>query len=187
MELFLFAIPLGLLLGWLLRGSLKNLENVHLKGLLIIPVAFLLRFLVNSPDLISGSWLSFLIKYFPCLNILAYICLFLFAFLNLNFVSMRLFALGTLLNAIAIFANGGKMPFEINEAEKAGIKQMLISLAKAGSANLPSNRSALFWQLGDWIPVPGLRIYKLVSIGDIVLFVALTVLIAEMMTRNKEN
>lgn len=186
MELFLLAIPLGLILGWLKKGSLNNIEKVQLKGLLIIPLAFFLRFLVNSPDLVAATRLSFLIKYFPFLNILAYLGLFLFAFLNSGLASMRLFASGTLLNAAAIFANGGKMPFEISEAEKAGIKQLLLSLAEAGSANLPSNRSALLWQLGDWIMVPGLRTYKLVSIGDIVLFAALVILIVELMTIKKE-
>jgi hypothetical protein len=187
MELFLFAIPLGLLIGIATKGSLKNLEKAPLNALAFIPVAFIIRFLVNNPDLFTGTSFSFIIPYFPYLNILAYFMFLYFAYRNLHLKSIRLFALGTIFNAIAIFANGGKMPFEIPEAERFGIKNMLVGLAKAGSAHLPSNRSALFWQLGDRIPVPGLRTYKLVSFGDVILFIALIFLIAELMNYNKED
>lgn len=181
MELFLLAIPIGLILGWLRGGNKKNLENSYIRGLSLVLFAFLLRFLVNSPDLAKDFNIGFLINYFPILNILAYIILFVFAYLNRRLTSIKFFALGVLLNAIPIILNGGKMPFEIKEAKKFGIAETLINLSKEGSANIPSNRNAILWPLGDLIPLRGIRFYKLFSIGDIVLFFSLALLISELM------
>ncbi|MCX7831647.1 MAG: DUF5317 domain-containing protein [Actinobacteria bacterium] len=177
----MLAIPLGLLIGWLRGGNTRNLENSYIRGLSLVLIAFLLRFLVNSPDLAKDLNIGFLIVYFPFINIFAYIVLLIFAYLNLRLISIRVFAFGTLLNAIPIVLNGGKMPFELNEARKVGMAETLIKLSKEGSANIPSNRDALFWPLGDLIPLRGIRFYKLVSIGDIVLFFALVLLISELM------
>lgn len=187
MELFFLSIPLGLIIGLLLRGSVKNIAEANLRHLYLILVAFLIRFLVNSPDAANSLGLQFLIPLFPILNIFSYTLLFLFAFSNIRFVGIKLFTLGTLLNAMPIILNGGKMPFELKEAEKIGMAEMLLKLSRAGSANIPSNRSAVLWQLGDFIVFPGIRFQKLISVGDIVLFVAFTVLIAELMLVNHEN
>lgn len=183
MELFLLAIPLGIFLGWLLKGNLKNLEQAEIKGLFLIFFAFFLRLLVNSPDFAISMGLKNLIPYFPILNVFAYLFLFVFSFLNWKLFSMKFFAFASALNALPIFLNGGKMPFEIREAEKVGLKDALIELSKAGSANIPSNRDAILWPLGDFIPLKGLRYYKLVSIGDIALFFAFALLIAELMRK----
>lgn len=181
MDLMILSIPLGILLGYLFGGSLSLLEKAKIKGLYAIFLAFLFRFMANSPDLTIKLGLAFLNDYLSIINILAYILLYIFVFLNLNYLSIKLFAASQTLNFLPIFLNGGKMPFEINAAKKAGTYDLLFNLYKKGAAILPSNKNTWLWFLGDWIILPGFRIPKLISLGDIFLSISTALIIAELM------
>lgn len=79
------------------------------------------------------------------------------------------------------------MPFEVEIAKSYSAAEHLNLLAKSGAPYLPSSKSAKFWWLGDYIPLRGLRMYKLVSIGDLVIFVALILIIVELMRGRKKS
>lgn len=184
MDLVVLSVPLGIILGYLRKGSLKNLENAYIKYLWIAFLAFFLRFFSNSPDLISSAGLEFLNNYLNIMNMVAFILLFLFAGANFKYFSMKIFTLGQALNALPIFLNAGRMPFEISAAQKAGTLEMLKNFYSQGAAIIPSDKSAILWQLGDYIILPGFVHAKLISIGDIVLFFAMALFVSDLMISN---
>jgi hypothetical protein len=182
MDLMIISIPLGILLGYLAGGNLSSLEKARINGLYLIFLAFLFRFLANSPDLAEKAGLGLLNPYLFLINILAYILLYIFAALNWNYLGIKLFTASQTINVLPIFLNGGKMPFEVEAARKAGTYEILIDLYRKGAAILPSNKNAILWYLGDWIILPGFRVAKLISIGDIFLALAASLIIAELMS-----
>lgn len=181
MDYVIFVIPLAVLAGYLLGGSLKNLEQARIRGLWIIFVSFLLRLTANIPDAFENGPLAWLNSYLNIVNLISFFLLAAFCLLNINYRSFKLFFIGTLLNLIPIIGSKGRMPYEVSQAEKYGVIRTIKTLEQLGAPYAPSNHSAPFWWLGDWIAAPGLRSYKLISIGDILIVVAIFFVIIELM------
>jgi hypothetical protein len=87
---------------------------------------------------------------------------------------------GFLLNATAIFLNGGAMPVSAKAAETAGIT---LNVTKEGLYALINGNTRL-WFLGDIIPLTFLRNFA-ISIGDIIAAVGLMLFIITGMKQSK--
>ena len=148
----------------------EMIPNVKFWWLIIISV--LLRWLP-----FGFSETSSLVDFTRVCMILSY-TLLLFALLrNMQIWSVRIIALGTLLNFLAIIANHGFMPVS-SDAISLANKTLLempsngISLTGLGGVILPVDGTRL-WLLTDIIPVSSIS--TVFSIGDIVLGIGILV------------
>lgn len=93
--------------------------------------------------------------------------------LNLRLPGMPLAALGALLNALAVLANGGHMPVFPWALEAAGLGGYRPLLEGAGDgAHLLVEGEAPLGFLGDWIPLPGV----VLSPGDLLILLGVFLL-----------
>jgi hypothetical protein len=160
--MFIHAIIIAVAIGYILKGRLKNLEQVEMKAFALILVSFILEFLIVM--LIKKSILQ--IGTLTCiLDIAMYLLIFVFTFMNRKNKLIFLMGIGFLLNAIPIFLNGGAMPVS-SVAFKMLNSNAEIDIEKLGLYTL-INQDTKLWILGDIIPFRGF-IKSIVSIGDII-------------------
>lgn len=105
--MFVYSIIIAIALGFILRGNLKNLGNVKLDGLYLVFVGFAIDAamqLLGRYNLLKINNITFVADVFM------YVLIFVFVYKNKKNICALLLGLGSLLNAIAIFSNGGAMP-----------------------------------------------------------------------------
>lgn len=159
--MFIQGIIVAIIIGYALKGRLKNFERVDLKGLYLVAIAFMLEFLVIiliRKSIINQGIITYLV------DLSMYIILFYFVYLNKKDPFILMIGLGSLLNAVPIFLNGGSMPVSHEAAVKVGL---IMDITKEGLYNV-INGNTRFWFLSDIIP------YKIISnlvisIGDIII------------------
>jgi hypothetical protein len=105
------------------------------------------------------------------LHLLSYALAAWFVAVNARTPGVMVMAAGGALNILAIAANGGVMPGDSAAVERSGLT---IGEGFANSATLAQPRLAV---LGDVIPVPAGPLANVLSIGDLVLFAGLLVLL----------
>lgn len=179
----LWALLLGLLIGFLRRGSLANLAQLDLRAGWLVLLAMLLQILIFPLGKGAQPLISWGTEY---LHIASYVFLWLFALANYREWALGTMALGMLLNFIVITANGGYMPASLEALQAAGktaVIESLLTTGRSGNVILMSEQTKLNF-LGDvfWLPswVPGASAF---SIGDLVLAVGIIWLLQAKMTR----
>lgn len=158
--MFIYAIFLAIIIGYILKGRLRNFENVKIHWLSLIFTSFFIEFVIVmliQQGIISRGPVTY------SLNLIMYGILFIFIYKNRNNLYLLIIGAGFILNAIPIFLNGGAMPVSSHAAQLAGLT---MNIEKEGLYTLISNQTRL-WYLGDIIPFIALRNY-VVSIGDII-------------------
>ncbi|MCG0239867.1 MAG: DUF5317 domain-containing protein [Firmicutes bacterium] len=100
---------------------------------------------------------------------------------NRRYPGVWLILLGVILNGVAIAANGGRMPVDVEAARSVGLE---VASLEAGAdpkhvALTPETRLPF---LGDVIPVSP-PVGRVISIGDIAILVGLFLLIQDLMER----
>lgn len=167
--MFIEALILSIIIGYILHGSLKNLNPESIKGIYIVIVAFLIEaimvFLIGKVLLIRGT-----ITY--CFNLLMYIMIFIFIFLNRKNPWIVIMGIGFLLNAIPIFLNGGAMPVSTGAAVATGLPKNISREGLYIFRDL-NTKAAL---LADNIPINFIG-HFVVSIGDIIAAVGMSLFI----------
>jgi hypothetical protein len=175
--MFIEGLIISIIIGYILKGKLENLINIEIKFIWIAFVSYLIKFAVFIPirhDFINRSIYTFII------DIFMYLLMFTFIYLNRKNIYLLFMGLGFLLNAIAIFSNGGAMPVSERAMKVAGLA---MNIPKQG-LYMVSNSSTKFYYLCDVIPIAILR-HTVVSIGDIISTLAFMGLIITTM-RQKE-
>lgn len=170
------AFVLSILVGFLRRGRLGNLGRVPLRHfyLFVLPLVVFTGAYLASRTTADGS----LLPYVRAANILQYVVLLAAIGLNLHLRGMWLAGVGTLLNFLAVAANGGMMPVSKRALEAARLTELL-------NAQHGFIRHAIMTPethlkpLGDIIPVPGFAFIlpQVASIGDVLVAVAVFVLV----------
>jgi len=153
--LILVGIILAVAVALLRGGRLERLSDLGLKFLPLVWLALVMRSLVAVLESRGMLWA-------PWLQVVAYIILLGVLGLNLAAPGMKLFGLGSLLNFLAIAANGGAMP-----VSPGALAFLEMSVTPSGTHTLLTAESRL-WFITDiiplWMPYP-----QVISIGDIVL------------------
>lgn len=163
--MFIEAIVLAIIIGYIAGGRLKRLEDADIKGIYLVFTAFLteavIMFLIRKGIVQRGT-----ITY--VLDVLMYGQLAVFTWINRKNPWLVIAGMGFLLNAIPIFINGGAMPVSVEAAVKSGF------VSSAQEANLEARglytavtESTKLWFLGDVIPKRFIM-KSVISIGDIV-------------------
>lgn len=177
--MFIEAIVISIIIGYILKGNIKNLENINISKLYLVFIGFgievIINILIMNGILIRGT-LTFI------LDLIMYILIFIFAYYNKKSLYLVIMAMGFLLNAIPIFLNGGAMPVSSSAARTAGLTQ---NVAKEGLYKLIDSNTK-FGFLGDVIPLTIFRHFA-ISIGDIISAIGLMFFIIYGMRIKKSN
>ena len=174
--MFIEALIFAVIIGYILKGKIKNLENVDIKCTYLVFISFFIEFFIVI-SIKSGFFDIGIFTYI--LDFIMYSLLIAFIYFNRKNKYIVLMGLGFLLNAIPIFLNGGAMPVSAKAAETAGIT---LNISKEGLYTL-INENTRVWFLGDIIPLTFLRNFA-ISIGDIIAVVRVNVIYNY---RNEEN
>lgn len=175
--MFIQAIIFSIIIGYILKGKLKNFESVDIKGLYAVTFSFILQFIVIML-IRKGLLHAGIIIY--VLHLIMYILLFYFVYLNRQYLFIVLMGIGFLLNAIPIFLNGGSMPVSLETCRKVGL---VVNLTKLGMYNAINSGTKL-WILGDIIPKNFIT-REVISIGDIVIAVGLMLFMINIMIKKE--
>lgn len=169
----LWAIPVGLVLGLLLRGGLDGLFGLGFRwaplaisGLFVQVVLF-----TAVGDQLAG-------RLGPAIYILSTLAVFVAVARNWRLVGMPIVALGALSNLVAITANGGFMPADPG------------ALARAGFGGLGDHTNSVvlahpaFQPLTDVYALPaGIPLANVFSVGDVLIGLGVMVVIVAAMRR----
>lgn len=172
--LFIIAVILGLIIGFLLKGDLKKIDVGKLKYPYLAIGAFAIEivlFTLVRKGVIERGILTFIPYLFQ------YFLLLLFIFYNRKNFGLLTLGFGMFLNALVIFLNGGAMPVSPEGLVKVGIAPSLEAvteelIAAEGLYTLIDSQTLLPF-LGDVIPF-----WRYVlSIGDVFIFIGIMVYI----------
>ena len=177
--MFIQVIVLALIIGLILKGSLNNLSRLKLEGIYFLIAAFLLEAavitMVRKGIIVIGP--VTLIS-----DLVMYALLVVFVYKNRREPLILLVGFGFLLNAAAIFANGGTMPVAISAVHAAGLNE---NVASMGLYKLSDSGTRL-WFLGDTIPYTFLN-KNILSIGDLVLSLGIMLIIIKGMLKDNSK
>ena len=177
--MFIEALIFALIIGYILKGKIKNLENVDIKRTYLVFISFFIEFFIII--FIRNGFFNIGIFTYG-LNFIMYILLVAFIYFNRKNKYIVIMGLGFLLNAIPIFLNGGAMPVSAKAAETAGLS---LNMSKEGLYTL-INENTRVWFLGDIIPLTFLRNFA-ISIGDIIAVLGLMLFIITGMKKTAKN
>ena len=178
--MFIQAIIFAIIIGYILKGRMKNFEAVDIKGLYAVTFSFILQFIVIM--LIRKGFLqSHGIIYI--LHLFMYILLFYFVYLNKQYLFIVIMGVGFLLNALPIFFNGGLMPVDVQACRSIGL---IVDVTKLGMYKVLNSGTRL-WFLSDIIPKNFIT-KEVISIGDLVIAIGLMLfMINIMLKKNNKN
>jgi hypothetical protein len=171
--IILVAIPIGILVGFLLRGDLANLSGFRFRWawVAVAGLAVQVALFTEAGDRITGGA-------GPAIYVLSTAAVFLAVLRNVRLPGMAIVALGSALNLAAIVANGGSMPADPGALVAAG-------LDGAGShTNSVVLEAPALQPLTDIFAVPaGIPLANVYSVGDVLIGLGIVVLLATLMRR----
>ena len=180
----LFAIALGLVIGFATGGSLANAASMRIRLLPVLVAALLIQVVIFTP--IAGRW-DITHSVGPYLHIGTLLAVMYVMLRNLHIPGMKIIVIGAALNALVIVANGGFMPSPESALERAGlleqVRQEQADARMLTNSTIADDDTRLLF-LGDVIAIPdGVPLANVVSAGDIVLAVGAVIAITRSMHR----
>ena len=171
--ILLWGAVLGVLLGWVTGGRLRNLERLQLRWGWLILASLAIQVLIfplgPADPLLPYATVP--------LHFLSYGLLALFLGLNLRHWPLGLLALGLAANLVVIAANGGYMPASAEALRRAGmdeVAQTLLTQGRLGNVVLMGEGTRLNF-LGDWLWLPRWVPFSAAfSLGDFLIGLGLT-------------
>jgi hypothetical protein len=171
--IILVAIPIGILVGLLLRGSVANLSGFRFRWAWVAVAGLLIQvaLFTEAGDRVAGSA-------GPAVYVVSTAAVFLAVLRNIRLPGMAVVAVGSISNLAAIVANGGSMPADPGALAAAG-------LDGAGShTNSVVVEHPALQPLTDIFAVPaGIPLANVYSVGDVLIGVGIVILIATLMRR----
>jgi hypothetical protein len=179
--IFLYAVVLGILLGYLLRGRIAQLPSLELRGLWLVLSALAVQLVIfpllgPKPILPYGT---------AVLHAASYGLVLLWLVLNLRVRPLLVMGAGALLNALVVSANGGYMPASLSALTQTGanVAAAAVALGDTYGNIVGMTASTRLNFLGDWISLPHwLPFATVMSVGDALIMVGLVWLLAKGMT-----
>jgi hypothetical protein len=172
----LWAIPIGIAIGWLLRGGLDGLLQLHFRWPWLAVGGLLVQVVLFTPvgSALAGDSLV------PPIYIASTLAVLVAVLRNIRLAGMAIVALGAFSNLIAITANGGYMPASAGALELAGF-------ADAGEhTNSVVLDDPAFEPLTDIYAIPDwLPLANVFSVGDVLIGAGVAIAIAAAMRRGR--
>lgn len=180
LEAFVFSI----IIGYIRKGKLQGLSDIHIKRWFLFILPFILSALVVAGGQIGDP--ESRLMYIRMANVLQAFLLLAAIIVNIHIREMWLMGIGTLFNAIVIAANGGVMPVNVSALKLAGMGYLL----KPGEFDWGIRHAIMTTStklnfLGDIIPRPGIGkvMPEVASIGDLLLAIGIFLLIQRYMCK----
>lgn len=176
------SLVLSIIIGKIRGGKINRIANLKIKKWYLFILAFAVQYLMSFGYL---KGIEIIEQYYFYFHLASYALLFIgFAF-NIKNVWLDFAFLGVLLNAIAIFLNGGKMPVSLEAIHLAELPNAVAPLVNNQVAThkvLSMDMTA--WYLGDIIPlIPPYPFNKVISIGDLIMAIGVFFLIQKAMKK----
>lgn len=174
MIVLVVAIALGIIIGFIRRGSLKTFGQADLRAVPVVFAGVVLQVASTIADANDLRWVGF------ALVLSSFACVFTFAAINFRLPGMTLIALGALCNFIVISANGG-MPVSLDALDRAGLGNPFAENAGGlkGAHHALTDGSNLRF-LADIIPIT-VGSGNVASVGDVLIWAGLVLLIQQLM------
>lgn len=175
--MFFEVIISAVIIGYLLKGRLKNIDILGVKAIYLVLIGFLIKFIIVMSiqhGLITRGALTFI------LYSIQYSLLLIFVIINRKNKYILIMGIGFLLNALPIFINGGAMPVSASVALSVGLTKPIWT---EGLYRAIDDTTKLNF-LGDIIPYNIGRAY-VISIGDIILAAGLFLFIVTGMKKKE--
>jgi uncharacterized protein DUF5317 len=174
----LWAIPVGLVLGWLLGGRVGALSNLGFRWAGLALAGLLVQVVLFTPtgDDLAGAW-------GPPIYVASTAAVFVAVARNLRIRGLEIVALGALSNLAAIALNGGAMPADPAALRTAGLD------GPGAHTNSVVIADPVLRPLTDIFAVPaGIPFANVFSVGDVLIGLGIVVAIVVAMrsgaTRN---
>ncbi|NLJ41407.1 MAG: DUF5317 domain-containing protein [Clostridiales bacterium] len=170
---------MGLIIGFIRRGRLKNLTVLILNRWYYIFISLVIKVVHGYILLSFNDFLTPLYSFI--LVILQYLFLFLFIYNNRKYPYIWLASLGILANFIVMVFNFGSMPVtcRILDLAPPSLRMTLLSEGRYYTYTLIDPKTIL-WFLGDIILIP-FPYRQFISIGDILLGLGICMLVQRVM------
>lgn len=173
----LYAVILGILIGYISGGRLKYLSQRLFKNLLLVITGFSIQILIFS----DISFLKPLQNYpgiITSLHILSYLLILAFVASNYKLPGIAFIGIGILLNATVIILNKGHMPASIESFSSSSVGKyadLLIRGETINNSKAIAEDTILPW-LGDIFAIPSyIPFSNVFSIGDIVIAIGVCI------------
>lgn len=179
----LWAVLIGLIIGYLRGGRLTNLAQLNLQSGWLILIALVIQILIfplgDRPPLVQVGTEWF--------HILSYILLLVFVGLNFRQWPILVMGAGLISNFLVVAVNGGRMPASEWALRQAGLMEVADILAQGlphGNV-IPMSETTKLNFLGDIFPIPSfIPFANAMSIGDLLLAIGIVLLLAKNMASN---
>lgn len=175
--LLLYAIPLGLLIGFAAGGRIARLGDVRIRWWPLALAGLLFQLVLFSPPVAAVVG-----DLGPALYVGSTLVVLLALLANLAQPGLRVVLIGAVLNLLVISVNGGQMP--------ASPEAMLAAHGVAGvptahfSNSIIAGPSTPLWFLGDIFSLPAsIPLANVFSIGDVIIALGGVLFISRTMRR----
>ncbi len=176
--MFLEGILIGILIGFIRRGSLKNIGNIEIKGKGLIIAAFIIQL---SFLLLNTGLLDLDFDYYELILTGSYILILISLFLNFNIKFVPIVIIGGILNFLSYILNDWNVGLT-EAASKTVFSQEIFQLLNNGNITLFKLIPEESFYKGGFIPWNRMLIFpSAVSIGDIIIFVGLILIVQNIM------
>jgi len=170
----LWAIPIGIALGWLLRGGVDGLLHLQFRWAALAVGGLLVQVVLFTPlgSTLAGDALV------PPIYIASTLAVLVAVARNIRMPGMAIVAAGALSNLVAITANGGLMPADPGALALAGFG------GPGDHTNSVILEAPVFELLTDVYAIPAwLPLANVFSVGDVLIGVGVVVAIVAAMRR----
>lgn len=190
--LLLWAVPLGLLIGYLRGGRLAPLGQIQFRATWLVLVALVLQVLIFPLPGLDGPILD---QGTSTIHLASYAALVAFVIANWREWGIVVMGIGMALNIIVITLNGGFMPTTVSKLYDAGLTRSAETLEACAAEGRPScthansvlmdGETRLGW-LGDVFATPDwLPLANVFSVGDALLMIGLVTYLQAKMVGGK--
>ena len=181
--MFFEACIIGLLIGFIRKGNVRNFSSLRIRGWYFAILAVILQLPIYKSELVP-----FAKDYILYIFIASSLLIFITLLLNIDKKGTWLILLGAILNIGVLFLNDMKMPIYMNGLELAGMVDIAEKITSGGITRfIPLENITDFTKfLGKYIVLPKpYPLAKVLSIGDVLMSIGLIVFIQGEMIRTK--
>ncbi|WP_432662716.1 DUF5317 domain-containing protein [Wukongibacter baidiensis] len=179
--MFLEAAILGVVIGLVRNGSIRNISVTKIRGWFLAIIAFVLQI----STLIFRD-MSIVQSYGRYVYIASAVLIILTLAINLNKRGMWIILIGAILNFVVVIMNGNKMPISLDGLELAGLQNMIEGIKSGDITNYMAIDQVTNWtkHLGKYIVIPKpYPMAKVISIGDIFMSLGIILLVQGQMIK----
>jgi Family of unknown function (DUF5317) len=167
------SVPVGLVIGALLRGSVDNLERLRLHWPWLALAGLVFQAVLFTPTGVSAFG-----TFAPALYVASTAAVLIAVLRNIQLAGMPIVAIGSVSNLAAIVANGGSMPTTAAALAAAGLN------GPGTATNSIVLVSPALAPLTDVYAIPaGLPLANVFSVGDVLIALGIVVVIVTAMRR----